>query len=114
MTPNEIIEILANAARAINLQYNFICLSGANCGDVKELGDYWWNPIENSGDCFEMNITLDSAIEFDDESRLVFVNSNNQYINYQLYDDHNGCKTMATRVASTMVAAKIGKDMLDD
>lgn len=66
-----------------------------------------WNPPEDDGDCFRMECQL--GIDGTWPSKFVAMSQVNNITVVELYDDNTDSKAAARRLASTRVAAEIGR-----
>jgi len=113
-------ELLIYAAKAINLKWlSYHHSKGLCCRDDKYGGliEYYWNPLENDADAFQLMVTLSKR----DGGVALMLNSRFNSTNFaQCYTDGETIVPMewmqddpyaATRRAIVGVAAEIGKGM---
>ena len=73
---------------------------------------WYWNPLEDDGDCARMEAQLGICIDWCNEMvcSCTVVDEDGNYISKDVYfKDHAGDKNAARRAASVAVAAEIGR-----
>jgi hypothetical protein len=101
-------ELLELAAKAAGIEYDFICPTGAHCGDVFTMQDYFWNPLTDDGDALRLVVKLgmDLTLFYKSEPQGALVN-----ISLEMLSENGGDQYAATRRAIVRAAAEIGRGM---
>jgi hypothetical protein len=111
MTDRELLEAAAKAAGFANYTMrgdSVFVETGAARGDA----GYYWNPLTNSGDAFELAVKLRLTINcsYDDVAIC-----GQEFTQKEVFIERNGEDPLAaTRRAIVRAAAAIGKEMKDD
>ena len=101
-------ELLELAAKAAGIEYDFICPTGAHCGDVYTMRDYFWNPLDNDGDALRLVVKLHLEIVHPIHPDGVIVSRADIA---PCAEPYTGDELVATRRAIVRAAAEIGKGM---
>lgn len=105
-------ELLTYAAKAIDLKWlSYHHSKGLCCRDDKYGGliEYYWNPLFNDADAFQLMVKLNLAVEVCNENSKVFFGDFGEF-KRSTYSNSTD-KESATRRAIVMAAAEIGKGM---
>lgn len=105
-------ELLTYAAKAIDLKWlSYHHLKGLCCRDDKYGGlvEYYWNPLLNDADAFQLMVRLLLAVEVGHIDTEVFYRDDRKYKKTSCANPSE--KGNATRRAIVMAAAEIGKGM---
>jgi hypothetical protein len=101
MTDKELLEL---AAKAAGIEYDFICPTGAHCGDASTMRDYFWNPLTSDGDALRLAVRL--KMELDCDLRCAKTPYGTWHDADDVDDDED-----AMCLAIVRAAADIGKEM---
>jgi hypothetical protein len=103
-------ELLELAAKAAGVEYNFICPTGAHCGDINTTQNRFWNPLNDDGDALRLAVKLGIGTDFDFSNGCGETSAAQTLQEYQ-YENHGDDPYAATRRAIVRAAAEIGKGM---
>jgi hypothetical protein len=93
------------AAKAAGIEYNFICPTGAHCGDINTTQNRFWNPLTDDGDALRLAVKLNLAVQIEGEYSIASNFSGRISEN----QDHGNDPYAATRRAIVMAAVEIGR-----
>ena len=106
MTDRELLEL---AAKAAGIEYDFICPTGAHCGDVSTMQDFFWNPLTDDGDALRLAVKLGIVVSAGSkENKFVCANPDSKA---QILEERRPDPFAATRRAIVRAAAEIGEEV---